>query len=168
VLLAPAEAEESAGARRRAVFLALLVALPGLVECGLYFTLRNGDRPRWREAYACVFEQPRPARPGARHGGARGRVLPEPERARPARLDHGRLAGRLARAPAAGLGALRAAHWFVVNRTQFDDWNTQPNSKENRAELERILAEECELVATFPVPLTPRDLDVSVYVTKPH
>ena len=48
--------------RKRALswlYLGLLV-LPGLVEIGLYFGPRHGDRPRWREAYAHVFEQRAP------------------------------------------------------------------------------------------------------------
>jgi hypothetical protein len=158
-------AGEGASMRLRVVALALLVALPGLVETGLYFGVRHGDRPRWKEAYAFVFE----------HRGADDLVLgmeapvaefylvPEKRTLRDwsevTWLDDFR-----SRLPLDWARYGRRT-WFVLNRTQLDDWTVQPNSSEHRAELERILREECTLAARFPVPFTPRDLDVEVWVT---
>ncbi len=138
-----------------------LVLLPGLLESVLYFGMRNGDRPRWREAYRYVFE----------HRGADDLVLgmeapvaeyylaPQSDdlrhwktitwlddyRARQA-LDWARYGRRV---------------WYVVNEEQLQDWRP-----ENRADVNRLLAEECELQASFTIPFTPRNLDVKVYRTK--
>jgi hypothetical protein len=151
---------------RRLTLLALLVALPGLVESALYFTLRHGDRPRWREAYAYVFE----------HRGPGDLVLGMEAPVAEYYLSPGNYALRRwtevtwlddfrSRLPLEWARYGRRT-WFVVNQTQLDDWTRQPASRENRAELERILREECREVARFEVPLTPRDLDVRVYVTR--
>lgn len=159
--------EEGAPARRRRTLLALLVALPGLVESALYFTLRNGDRPPWREAYAYVFE----------HRGPGDLVLGMDAPVAEYYLNPGSEELRDWTAVTwfddyrAHLAQEWARYgrrtWFVVNRTLFDDWRGLPSSDENRAEVERILREECVLAASFEVPLTPRDLDVLVYVTRP-
>jgi hypothetical protein len=154
-------------ARRRTARLALLVALPGLLDTALYFTLRNGDRPRWREAYAYVFEHRGPGDLvlGMEAPVAEYYLSPETRAVRRwtevTWLDDFR--SHLA------LDGARYGRrtWFVVNATQFDDWTGHADSRRNRREVERILAEECERVATFEVPLTPRDLDVHVYVTRP-
>lgn len=152
--------------RARVLGLALVVAAPGLLETGLYFTLRNGDRPCWREAYAYVFE----------HRGPEDMVLGMEAPVAQYYLDPQSRALRdwsavtwlddyRSRLPLDWSRYPRRI-WFVVNRTQLDDWTGQPTSSEHRAELERILREECTLAASFPVPLTPRDLDVQVYVTR--
>jgi hypothetical protein len=161
-----AGASETPLARRRLACLAVLVALPGLVESALYFTLRHGDRPRWREAYAYVFE----------HRGPRDLVLGMEAPVAEYYLNPGSWALRRwtevtwlddfrSRLPLEWARYERRI-WFVVNQTQLDDWTRQPSSRENRAEFERILREECQAVARFEVPLTPRDLDVQVYVTR--
>jgi len=160
------EAPESPATRRRLTWLALLVALPGLVESGLYFTVRHGDRPRWREAYAYVFEHrgPRDLVLGMEAPVAEYYLNPESYALRRwtevTWLDDFR-----SRLPLEWARYGRRI-WFVVNQTQLDDWTRQPASREHRAEFERILREECQAVARFEVPLTPRDLDVQVYVTR--
>jgi len=146
--------------------LALLVALPGLVETGLYFTVRHGDRPRWREAYQYVFEHrgPRDLVLGMEAPVAEYYLNPTStalrEWSRATWLDDFR-----SRLPLDWARYERRT-WFVVNRTQFDDWTSQEHSPEHRRECERILREECQLVRSFTIPLTPRDLDVFVYVTR--
>jgi len=165
--LVPARgAKDTLAGRVRTLVLALLVAAPGLVESGLYFGVRRGDRPRWREAYAYVFEHRAPddlvfgmeapvaeyyLDPDARHLREWDEVT---------WLDDYR-----SRLPAEWARYGRRT-WFVINATQLDDWTSQPNSRGNRADLERFLHEECVRVARFDVPLTPRDLDVVVYVTR--
>lgn len=162
VLFAPRAGET----RSRVLGLALLVAAPGLLETALYFSLRNGDRPHWREAYAYVFEHRDPLDLVLGMEAPVAQYYLDPKsyalrdwqavtwlddyRSRQA-LDWSRYPRRI---------------WFVVNRTQLDDWTSQPTSPEFRAELERILREECTLAADFSIPLTPRDLDVEVYVTR--
>jgi len=158
-------ADEERGARRRAGLLALCVALPALVESALYFGVRHGDRPRWRAAFEYVFEHRAPADLVLAMEAPVAEYYLDP-RATELRdwrqvtwLDEWR--GRVA----LDWARYDRRTWFVVNRAQFEDWRSQP-SAENRAEIERILREECELVARFAVPLTPRDLDVEVYVTR--
>lgn len=154
------------GRRSREALLVLLVAAPGLVESALYFTLRNGDRPRWREAYAYVFEHRGPAdlvlgmdAPVAEYYlNPRSRELRAWSEA--TWLDDFR-----SRLPLDWARYGRRT-WFVINAVQLDDWSTQPSSMLYRAELLRILREDCEVVASFEVPFTPRDLDVQVYVTR--
>jgi hypothetical protein len=159
-------AQETPAARRRLALLVLLVALPGLVESVLYFAVRNGDRPRWREAYAYVFE----------HRGPNDLVLGMDAPVAEYYLNPDGYALRRWTEVTwlddfrSGLPLEWARYgrrtWFVVNQTQLDDWTRQPESRENRAEFERILREECQVAARFDVPLTPRDLDVQVYVTR--
>jgi mannosyltransferase len=163
----PREGEaEPRRARVRAAALACLVALPALVESALYFTVRNGDRPHWREAYAHVLENrgPMDLVLGMEAPVAEYYLVPGAESLRAwtaaTWLDdfRSRLPLEWARYP--------RRTWFVVNPTQLDDWTMFPGSAENRTELIRILQEECERVASFPVPYTPRNLDVHVYVTR--
>jgi 4-amino-4-deoxy-L-arabinose transferase-like glycosyltransferase len=158
--------EESRRARFRRAGLALLVALPALVEVGLYFSVRNGDRPQWREAYAHVLERRGPLDLvlGMEAPVAEYYLVPGAQSLRAwtaaTWLDEfrSRLPLEWAR--------YRRRTWFVVNPTQLDDWTQFPGSADNRTELIRILQEDCERVASFPVPYTPRNLDVHVYVTR--
>ena len=160
------ERPESVPAQLRAALLVALVALPGLVESALYFAVRRGDRPRWREAYSYVFE----------HRGPLDLVLGMEAPVAEYYLDPDALDLRdwrtvtwlddwRSRLPMEWARYGRRV-WFVLNRSQLDDWTAQPTSRENRAEFERMLREECVHLKTFEVPLTPRDLDVHVYVTR--
>ena len=153
---------EPPGLRRKRALLALAVALPGLVETGLYFGPRQGDRWRWREAYAYVFEHRAP------DDLVLGMDAPVAEYyLQPGSTDlrqwtsvtwldtyRAKLAGEWSR--------YRRPTWLVVNDELMNDWKP-----EDRAEVRRFLDEDCTLEADFPVPLTPRDLDVRVYVTRP-
>lgn len=157
---------ETRAARVRRVALAGLVALPALVESTLYFTVRNGDRPHWREAYAHVLENrgPMDLVLGMEAPVAQYYLVPGAESLRAwtatTWLDdfRSRMPQEWARYP--------RRTWFVVNPTQLDDWTKLQGSAENRMELIRMLQEDCERVASFPIPYTPRNLDVHVYVTR--
>lgn len=163
--LARSPSEGVALVRTRAL-LALAVLAPALGEVALYFTVRHGDRPRWREAYAYVHEHRAPGDlvlgmdapvaeyyldPAATDLRNWQQVTWFDEFRGRTPLDWARYDRRI---------------WFVVNRVLFDDWGNLPLAHENRAEIERILREECERVADFAVPMTPRDLDLQVYVTR--
>jgi hypothetical protein len=157
---------ETLAMRIRVALLALVVALPGLVESGLYFGVRRGDRPRWREAYAYVFEHRGPFDLVLGMDAPVAEYYLEPF-ARDLRdwravtwLDDWR-----SRLPMEWARYGRRV-WFVVNKAQLEDWTALPSSLGNRAAFERILAEECDELARFEVPLTPRDLDVHVYATR--
>jgi len=139
--------------------LLVLALVPALVSTVLYLTVRHGERPRWREAYAHVFENRRPgdivfgmAAPiGEYYLTARRSQVREPvelvylDRFRadvPERWDR---RGRRA--------------WFVLNEEELYDW-----SPTQRAKMRRILREDCRLVARFPLEVESRDLSVWVYV----
>lgn len=136
-----------------------LLVVPALVSTGLYLTVRHGERWRWREAYAHVFENRRPgdmifgmaAPVGEYYLTARRSEVRDPvelvylDRFRsevPGRWDR---RGRRA--------------WFVVNEEDLYDW-----APAQRAQMRRILREDCRLVASFPLEVESRDLSVLVYL----
>jgi len=157
---------EEAGQQRLRIGLALAVLAPALAESAAYFALRHGDRPRWREAYAYVHEHRAPGDLvlGMDAPVAEFYLDPRATDLRDWRqvtwFDEYR--GRTPQ----DWARYERRTWFVVNRVLFDDWGNLPYAAEHRAEAERILREECDLVASFEVPFTPRDLDVQVYVTR--
>lgn len=136
-----------------------VLALPTLVVTGLYLTVRQGERPPWREAYQLV----------ASRRGADDLVLgmhaPVAEYyLSPRRTDlrHPVRMGTLdyfyARDPERWAREARRA-WFVVNPEDFLDWKP-----EDAAAFQRMLREECRLVQAFPLYVESRDLSVWVYV----
>lgn len=154
------------GDARRALgraLLVVLVALPGLVDGALYFLVRHGDRPRWREAYAHVFEHSGPADLVLGMEAAVGEYYLDPtsddlrDWRQVVKLDTHSLRWRLPEDWARHGRRI----WLVVNAEQLEDWDG-----EARARFQRFLDEECVVAARFDVPLTPRDLDVAVYRTR--
>lgn len=139
----------------------VLLVLPSLADLSLYFTVRNGDRPRWREAYRYVFENQEPGDLvlGMEAPVGEYYLSPDPTRTdvRDWRhvtfLDHFRagLPDEWSRYP--------RRTWFVVNLEQLEDWGG-----EERAGMLRTLRTECRLQKTFPVRVAARDLDVLVFV----
>ncbi len=141
-------------------YLALLT-LPALAETGLYFSVREGERPRWREAYRYVFNR---AEPGDLILGMEapvGEYYLEPD---PGRTDVRRWRR------VTYLDSFRAdlpddwarygrRTWFVVNLEQLEDW-----AGDDRRNLLSTLARECRQVESFPVHVAARDLDVLVYL----
>jgi len=142
--------------RATVVFLAVLVA-PGLVDSGLYF-LRNGDRPRWREAYAFVFEHRRESDLVFGMDAPVGEFYLDP-----AKTDLRDWSD------VTWLDMWRARQnqdwqrydrrtWYVVNEELLEEWS------EDQRRLFRAILADCEQVASFPVRFTPRDLNVAVYL----
>jgi hypothetical protein len=146
------------GRRARSLYLVLLLA-PFVVESALYLGPRRGDRPRWREAYRCVYERREPS------DLVLGMEVPVGEfywndggddlRDWSALVNLDSFRARVPR----DWARYGRRTWFVVNHEQLLDWGAS-----DRRAMERILAEDCELVASFEVPWTPRDLDVLVYL----
>ena len=151
-------------ARRRAAawIYGLVLTLPLGVESALYFTQRHGDRPRWREAYQHVFENRRWTDLVLGMQAPVGQYYWAPwsvdlrQWGMVVQLDQYR----------AGVAGdwLRYGRriWFVVNHEELYDWGER-----ERDQMRRILAERCTEEAYFPVPWTPRDLNVSVYLLDP-
>jgi hypothetical protein len=144
-----------------ALYVAAL-CLPTLVDLGLYFGPRSGDRPRWREAYAHVFEQRRPHDLVFGMAAVVGQYYLDPSRLE---LREHRDLERLNRYTSyePGRWSRRGRRtWFVVRREELLDW---PSA--DRAAFETLLLEECRRTLVLPVRFTPRDLTVEVYVREP-
>jgi len=138
---------------------ALLVA-PLATDSLLYLTVRNGERPAWREAFSHVLEERRAgdlvmgmAAPVGQFYMAPGstdlRALGALDYLNSYTWDHVVDAVRTDR---------RA--WFVVQHERFADWPDDGR----RDEMRRILREDCRLVAEFPLQVESRDLGVQVYL----
>lgn len=145
----------------RWTYLALLV-VPGLVDIGLYFGPRHGNRPRWREAYAHVWNERGP------HDLVFGMAAPVGEYYMAPRRDVLRQHRSLVRLnhftdhlpPHWSRRGRRT--WFVLRREDLGTWDP-----ERRADFLRMLDDECRLELELPIGWTPRDLTVQVYVRGP-
>jgi len=136
-----------------------LLCLPAACDSALYFTLRHGDRPRWKEAFAHVLES----------RGAEDLVLAMHAPVAEYYLDPGatwlRTQHAVVRLDPYSLAStdywLRRGRrlWLVVSPEDLAAWN--PTA---RGRLLELLAQEGRLESQYPVPWTPRDLLVQVYV----
>jgi 4-amino-4-deoxy-L-arabinose transferase-like glycosyltransferase len=162
-LLACAPLEDAAllGAQRTAAacaWLALLV-LPTLVSTGLYFTVRKGERPQWREAYEYVWNQREAddlilgmeATVGEFYLAPRRTDLRQPVHV--AWLDKYR-----AHSPEIWARHARRA-WYILNPEQLLDWDPR-DADAFRA----FLRQQCRLVKCFPLYVESRDLSVWIYI----
>ncbi|MFN0243031.1 MAG: ArnT family glycosyltransferase, partial [Planctomycetota bacterium] len=159
-LLAACMLPRSIAEARRSFGLAALciLLLPTLATTGLYFTVRNGERPRWREAYEFVWNERDPgdliagmeATVGEFYLSPRSTQLRQPDRIM--WLDYWRV--RMVRT------WIRHARptWFILNPEQLYDWDVA-----DREWFEAMLREECQLVKDFPLYVESRDLSVKVY-----
>ena len=137
----------------------LLLSLPPAIDSALYFAVRHGDRPRWKEAFARVFEERGPEdlvfgmhapvgeyylNPGATWLRSQRSLL---------RLDETLLG--------AAEPWLRRGRklWVVLAPEDLKDW-----SRAARESLLELLEQEGRKAAVFPVPWTPRDMVVEVWV----
>lgn len=136
-----------------------LLFVPALVTTFLYLTVRQGERPPWREAYQLVWNQRHEddlvlgmhATVGEYYLSPRSVDLRHPRQIGLIDYFHARDAQPWARYP-------RRA-WFVVNPEDFLDWKP-----EDAAAFQRMLREECHLVRAFPLYVESRDLSVWVYL----
>ncbi len=147
-------------ARRLAAF--ALLCVPLFIESALYFGVRHGDRPRWREAYRYVFDQ---KETGDLVLGMDAPVAEYYWSPRNTDLRHWRevvlMDSFRARVAEEWLRWERRM-WLVVNLEELQDWDA-----DDRRDMRAFLEQECRLQAHFEVPLTPRDLDVRVYLYDP-
>lgn len=141
----------------RLAYLALL-ALPLATGTGLYFSPRQGERPRWREAYAWVEDRRGPRDLVLGMQAPVGEFTLDP---RATDLHHPRVVAWSDRTrPRAWVHWARGERplWIVV-RPEF--WQLWPPGA--RRDLQAFLGEECRLARRFEVALEGRDLDVEVY-----
>jgi hypothetical protein len=153
----PSRAVDRRGVVPWAYLLALF--LPALTTVGLYLSVRKGERPRWREAYAFVHEQ----------RGPDDLVLGMDAPVGEYYLSSGRTDLRNLYS-LAYLDRFRAnlprqwarfdrRTWFVVNHEQFEDWDADVADR-----MRETLRTECRLAARFPLVVESRDLSVYVYL----
>ncbi len=141
------------------LLLLALILLPSLGDSALYFGVREGDRPQWRAAYRYVFEHHRPYDLILGMEAPVGEYYFDPlatdlrKWRKVTWLDRHRvdLVGDWSRYP--------RRTWFIVNQEQMEDW-----PREDRESMRRVLSEQCRLLTSYEIPLTPRDLDVQVYL----
>jgi hypothetical protein len=144
--------------RLRAAWLAVLV-LPALATSALYFTVRAGERPRWREAYEYVWNRREEGDLVLGMEASVGEYYLNPsatELRHPAHV--GWLDSWRAREPFLWAKHARRT-WLILNPEQLYDWD--PGDAER---MRRFLAEECRLVQCYPLYVESRDLSVWVYV----
>jgi hypothetical protein len=147
------------GARRA---LAAAVVLWGVADLALYFTLRHGDRPRWKEAYQFVAEERGPddlvigmALPVAEYYLAPSNPFPrEP-------LDVARLTEYDDNVIDVWARRERRA-WIVLSPEDMQDW---PRAQRER--FEGFLRDRCQRTRVFGVSASPRRLDVEVWLHDP-
>jgi mannosyltransferase len=142
----------------QAAWIAVIV-LPTLVATALYFTVRKGERPQWREAYEYVWNQREEndlvlgmeATVGEFYLAPRRTDLRQPVHV--TWLDKWR-----ARLPEVWARHARRA-WYILNPEQLLDWDPR-DADDFRA----FLRQECRLVKCFPLYVESRDLSVWIYI----
>ena len=151
-------APERSATALRVGWLAVLL-LPSLASVALYFTVRKGERPQWREAYEYVWNRREEGDLVLGMEATVGEYYLNPLRTelrntvRVAWLDRFR-----ALEPESWAEHARRT-WYILNPEQLLDWKPK-----DAAAMRRFLAEECRLVACYPLYNESRDLSVWVYV----
>lgn len=149
---------QRAGAAAAWGFAALLV-LPALASTALYFSVRHGDRPRWREAYSFVWAQRQPNDLVLGMSAPVGEYYLAPGRTD---LRDPRVVGWLdefhANVPDEWT-ALGRRTWLLVRPEYLKTWRP-----DDLARFRALLREECRLMQSFPVAVEGRDLSVEVWL----
>lgn len=136
-----------------------LLFVPSLVTTGLYLTVRQGERPQWREAYQFVWNERQDGDLVLGMHATVGEYYVSPRNVdlrHPAQI--GWLDAYHAHEPETWSKYPRRA-WFVVNQEDLLSWRP-----EDAAAFARMLREECRLVKSFPLYVESRDLSVWVYL----
>ncbi len=145
------------GRRGEFAYLTLL-AVPSLVNQGLYMTVRRGERPAWRAAFQYVANHRAEGDQIYGMEASVGEFYLAPwntDLRRPTALTwldffHARVPEHWARKGRRG--------WYVVNPEQFLGWDPR-----DAQEFQRFLREECRLVEVWPLYVESRDLSVWAY-----
>lgn len=136
-----------------------VVALPALTTCALYLGPRAGERPRWRAAYEVVQHLRAPGDLVLGMAAPVGEYYLAPDRTDLRTLREVVYLDRFRAEVPVFWDRFARRTWFVVNREELLDWPA-----DDRRRFERILAEDCRLVAEFPLFVESRDLSVAVFV----
>lgn len=135
-----------------------LLALPLLAGCVLYLTVRQGERPRWREAYGYVRAERAEGEKVLGMQASVGEYYLNPGATRLRRPTQVIWSDRTNADKWKLLQRNRAAFWIVVRP---DFWQLWPALE--RLEFQSFLRDECRLRRRFSVHLEGRDLDLEVY-----
>lgn len=144
--------------RRGDVAWSVVLAVPAFVTCGLYMTVRMGEREPWREAYQHVVNRRAPEEQIFGMAATVGEFYLAPgntDLRHPTALTwldyfHARVPEHFA--------ARGKRQWFVVNPEQFAGWDPR-----DAADFQRFLREECRVDRVWPLYVESRDLSVWVY-----
>lgn len=129
------------------------------VNAALYFTVRRGERPPWREAYQFVWNRREAGDLVLGMEATVGEFYVAPWREDLRQPEHVQWLDRWrSRLPEHWARHSRRM-WLVVNPEQFLDWDPA-----DAADVQRFLREECRLVKCWPLYVESRDLSVWVYV----
>lgn len=130
-----------------------------LVNTALYFSVRRGERPPWREAYQYVWNRREAGDLVLGMEATVGEFYLAPWRENLRQPEHVQWLDKWrARLPEHWSRHSRRM-WLVVNPEQFLDWDPA-----DAADVQRFLREECRLVKCWPLYVESRDLSVWVYV----
>jgi hypothetical protein len=136
-----------------------VLVLPALATTALYFTVRRGERPQWREAYEFVWNRREEHDLVLGMEATVGEYYLAPRRTDLRQTVHvAWLDTWRAHLPEHWAPHARRT-WYVVNPEQFLDWGPR-----DAAEVQRMLREECRLVKCYPLYVESRDLSVWVYL----
>jgi hypothetical protein len=161
--LAPLDALAEASRRRGlAVLLCGGLTVSAALSTLFYLTIREGERPRWREAYEFIDRERQAGDLVLGMGSQIGEIY---------------LGGRTVE-PRSPRVTSPLARWFPKGPLR---WNRFPRriwvvirsqwlaelSEQDRVVLETWLADECRVVQRLPVDMQGRDLEVLVYLREP-
>jgi mannosyltransferase len=133
--------------------------LPALATTGLYFTVRKGERPQWREAYEFVWNRREADDLILGMEASAGEYYLAPLRTDLRLPVHVGWLDRWRPRLAEEWGRHARRAWYVVNPEQLLDWEPA-----DAAAFEKYLREQCRLVTAFPLYVESRDLSVWVYL----
>jgi hypothetical protein len=137
----------------------LVLVLPALTSTALYFTVRKGERPQWREAYEFVWNQREPDDLILGMEASVGELYLAPRRTELRNPVHVTWLDRWrARLPEIWAQHARRT-WYILNPEQLLDWETR-----DADDLRAFLREQCRLVKCFPLYVESRDLSVWIYI----
>ncbi len=161
VAVAPLDALGRESVRGRSLFAggALLLAAPALASTLLYFTTRQGERPRWREAFEYVDARREPGDLVLAMGAPIGEFYlggAEPDPRRPRVVSP--LGDWFPEGPRRWNRHDRRI-WVVVRPQWVPSFRPQDSLT-----VEAWLAGECRMVKSFPVWMEGKDLELRVYL----
>ncbi|MFT4709974.1 MAG: mannosyltransferase [Bacteroidia bacterium] len=136
-----------------------VVVLSGLTQEALYLTVRQGERPKWREAYRYVWNHRAPSDQIFGMAGPVAEYYLEPRKLEVRDVRGVTYLNKFTALEPGKWARVDRKSWFVLNREELYDWPTN-----RRIEFTELLSEDCRLVKSWPLFVESRDLSVEVYV----